>query len=54
MCEIKLDTKQEFEPKLKSKFFNGKIITPDLDDMYPFLDREIFKNIDEKLIEYIK
>ena len=54
LCEIKLDTKQEFEPKLKSKFFNGKIITPELDDMYPFLDRKIFKNINEKLIEYIK
>ena len=54
VCEVKLDTKQEFEPKLKSRFFKNKIVTPDLDDMYPFLERKMFKNIKDKLVEYIK
>ncbi len=36
-----LDLKQEFEPRLKSKQLpDGKIVTPPLEDMYPFLDAE--------------
>jgi acetolactate synthase-1/2/3 large subunit len=54
ICEVILDTKQEFEPKLKSRFSKGKIVTPELDDMYPFLDNKIFKEIKKKLIEYTK
>ena len=33
-----LDRNQEFEPRLKSKVIDGKIVTPDLDDMFPHLD----------------
>jgi len=48
---IDVDTVQEFEPKLKSKTINGKIITPSLEDMYPFISekkkREILKKLNE-------
>ena len=44
MCEIVLDPKQNFEPKLSSKVLpSGKIISPEIDDMYPFLDREEYE-----------
>lgn len=35
---VDVDQIQEFEPRLKSKIIKNKIVTPDLDDMYPFLD----------------
>lgn len=38
LCSVQLDLKQEFEPRLKSKMVDGVISTPELDDMYPFLD----------------
>jgi acetolactate synthase-1/2/3 large subunit len=34
---VKLDPEQEFEPRLKSRMVNGRIETPQLDDMFPFL-----------------
>jgi acetolactate synthase-1/2/3 large subunit len=37
---VKLDPKQEFEPRLKSRMIDGSILTPELDDMFPFLDTE--------------
>jgi acetolactate synthase I/II/III large subunit len=37
---IKLDPEQEFEPRLKSRMVNGRIETPQLDDMFPFLSEE--------------
>jgi acetolactate synthase-1/2/3 large subunit len=37
---VKLDVNQEFQPRLKSRMVNGKIETPELDDMFPFLDNE--------------
>jgi acetolactate synthase-1/2/3 large subunit len=33
-----LDLHQEFEPRLKSKMVDGVISTPELDDMFPFMD----------------
>jgi len=48
---INVDTKQEFEPKLKSKTVNNKIVTPSLENMYPFLSDEINKKILKKLNE---
>ncbi|HNY51061.1 MAG TPA: thiamine pyrophosphate-binding protein [Smithella sp.] len=43
-CEVVLNPKQNFEPKLASKNLgNGKMFTPPLEDMYPFLDRDTFK-----------
>lgn len=38
LCNVDLDLIQEFEPRLKSKMSNGVISTPELEDMYPFLD----------------
>ncbi len=41
MCEAVLDPTQFFEPKLSSKVLpSGKIVSPAIDDMYPFLDAE--------------
>ncbi len=41
VCEIMLDPKQEFEPRLKSRQMpDGTIVSPALEDMFPFLDPE--------------
>ena len=41
LCEVMLDPAQEFEPRLKSRQLpDGKIVSPNLEDMYPFLDPE--------------
>ena len=46
LVDIKFDTHQEFIPRLKSKINNnGKFITPELDDMFPFLDKEILDRV---------
>jgi acetolactate synthase-1/2/3 large subunit len=38
LCVVPLDPAQEFEPRLRSRMIDGVIRTPELDDMYPFLD----------------
>ena len=44
ICEVMLDQNQNFEPKLSSKVMpDGKIISPSIDDMFPFLDREEYE-----------
>jgi acetolactate synthase I/II/III large subunit len=44
LCEVILDEKQGFEPRMSSRQLeNGQIITPPLEDMFPFLDREELK-----------
>ncbi len=41
VCEIMLDPKQEFEPRLKPRQMpDGTIISPALEDMFPFLEPE--------------
>ena len=49
LCEIIVDPKQNFEPKLSSKRLpDGSIVSPPIDDMFPFLPREEYaqnKNI---------
>jgi len=41
LIEVMLDQKQEFEPRTKSKQLpGGMIVTPPLEDMYPFLDAD--------------
>lgn len=41
ICEVMIDKRQFFEPKLASKVLpDGKIISPDIDDLSPFLSRE--------------
>ena len=46
VCEAVLDPDQNFEPKSSSKVLpDGRIVSPSLDDMAPFLDREEFEKI---------
>ena len=41
LFDVQLDVAQEFEPRLRSKIPpDGKITTPNLEDMYPFLSPE--------------
>ena len=41
LIEVMLDPRQEFEPRLKSRQLpDGTIVTPALEDMYPFLDSD--------------
>lgn len=43
-CEVVVDPKQNFSPKLSSKVLpDGKIVSPSLDDMFPFLEREEYE-----------
>lgn len=46
ICEVILDPQQNFAPKSSSKVMpDGRITSPSLDDMAPFLDREEFEAI---------
>ena len=46
LCEVIVDPEQNFEPKSSSKVLpDGRIISPSLDDMAPFLPREEFELI---------
>ncbi len=48
LIELMVDINQEFCPKLKSRMDdNGNFITPELDDMYPFLQRTEIINVSE-------
>jgi acetolactate synthase-1/2/3 large subunit len=41
LCDVILDETQGFEPRLSSrKLADGSIVSPPLEDMFPFLDRE--------------
>ena len=43
LTEVIVDKNQLFEPRLASKKLkNGQIVSPPLEDMAPFLDREEF------------
>jgi len=45
VCEVMLDAKQEFEPRLKSRQLpDGTIVSPALEDMFPFLEPEELKS----------
>jgi acetolactate synthase-1/2/3 large subunit len=45
VCEIMLNPDEEMEPKLSSELKpGGKIVSKPLEDMYPFLDRNVFKS----------
>lgn len=44
LCEVILDKDQFFEPKLSSKVLDdGSIVSPAIDDMFPFLDRSEYE-----------
>jgi len=41
LFDVRLDARQGFEPRLRSRILpDGKILTPNLEDMYPFLSPE--------------
>lgn len=43
LCEVMLDPNQQFEPKLSARQLpDGRIVSPDLADLFPFMDREEF------------
>lgn len=49
ICEAVVDHKQNFAPKSSSKVLpDGRIVSPSLDDMAPFLDRDEFNTIKYK------
>lgn len=44
LCEVVVDPTQNFEPKLSSKVLpDGTIVSPPLDDMFPFLPKEEYE-----------
>jgi len=44
VCEVMLDPNEKMEPKLTSEIKpDGRMVSKPLEDMYPFLDREVFK-----------
>ena len=46
ICEAVVDPDQNFEPKSSSKVMpDGSIVSPSLDDMSPFLERDLFDSI---------
>lgn len=46
ICEVIIDPDQNFAPKSSSKVLpDGRIVSPSLDDMAPFLDRDEFEQI---------
>lgn len=46
ICEVVVDPNQNFEPKSSSKVLpDGRIVSPSLDDMKPFLERDEFDKI---------
>jgi acetolactate synthase-1/2/3 large subunit len=58
LFDVALDPSQEFEPRLRSRILaDGKILTPNLEDMYPFLTpEELASNmlVEEALVEQKK
>jgi acetolactate synthase I/II/III large subunit len=45
VCVAPLDTRQEFEPRLRSRMVDGVIRTPSLDDMYPHLPDDLIAEV---------
>ena len=44
ICEVFVDCTQNFEPKLSSKVLDdGRIVSPSIDDMFPFLPKEEYE-----------
>lgn len=48
LLNVVVDPRQEFVPRIKSRVDeNGKFVTPELDDMHPFLAREELQSVAE-------
>lgn len=49
IIEVVVSQKQDFEPKLSSKILmDGTMVSPDMDDMYPFLPKEEYLAVHEE------
>lgn len=52
LINVIVDPQQEFAPRIKSRIDdNGKFITPELDDMHPFLDPVVLNQVRESAPE---
>lgn len=52
LIDIQVDPRQEFVPRIKSRVdSDGKFITPELDDMHPFLDVDTLQAIRESAMQ---
>lgn len=52
ICEVILDEKQNFEPKLSSRVLpDGSMVSPELDDMYPFIPKEEYEQIKKEVLD---
>ena len=52
LCEVVVDAEQNFEPKLSSKAMpDGTMVSPPLDDMYPFLPKKEYLAIKDGCLE---
>ncbi len=48
LLNVLVDPRQEFAPRIKSRVdTNGQFVTPELDDMYPFLERAELQSVAE-------
>jgi acetolactate synthase-1/2/3 large subunit len=46
LIDLHVDTRQEFVPRIKSRVDeNGAFVTPEIDDMHPFLDQALINQI---------
>ena len=46
VCEVVVDSKQNFAPKSSSRVLDdGRIVSPSLDDMAPFLPRDEYESV---------
>jgi acetolactate synthase-1/2/3 large subunit len=46
LLNVIVDPRQEFAPRIKSRIgADGKFVTPELDDMHPFLDSCVVQTI---------
>jgi len=51
-CEVVVDPEQNFEPKVSSKVLpDGKIVSPPIDDMFPFLSKNEYKKNKKMIME---
>lgn len=52
LLNINVDSAQEFEPRIKSRIDeDGKFVTPELDDMHPFLDVKEMQSVRESALQ---
>jgi acetolactate synthase-1/2/3 large subunit len=48
LLNVVVDPRQEFVPRIKSRVDeDGKFVTPELDDMHPFLERAEFQSVSD-------